>query len=358
MRVLITGVCGYVGSRLVRRWADAGLGWHVIGIDNLSRRGSETNIKPLKRLGVDLVHADLRSTYDVVALPHVDWVVDCAANPSVTAGIDKSGFSSAQIVENNLIGTIHLVEHCRRENAGFVLLSTSRVYSVEELNRIPLREGNTRYVLETPLPVDMRGLSESGISEGFSTMPPISIYGATKLASELVALEYGGAFGFPVWVNRCAVIGGPGQFGKIDQGIFSYWVYSHALGRDLAYIGYNGSGKQVRDVILAEDIADLVSLQIKTQSRPGPRVFNVGGGNRGSMSLQELTTICLDHFGRKVRIDAIPEARAYDIPYYVTDNSRVVSMWNWRPSRSGEELVRELCEWTKANIDIVEKFMC
>ena len=130
MKILLTGACGFAGSTLARAIADAGLAWTLFGFDNLSRIGSELNRPQLGRLGVRLFHGDLRCQSDVDALPVVDWIIDCAANPSVLAGADGQT-SSRQLMEHNLLGTIHLLERCKATKAGFILLSTSRVYAIE-----------------------------------------------------------------------------------------------------------------------------------------------------------------------------------------------------------------------------------
>ena len=354
MRVLITGICGYLGSRLALQFLEYSPGIEILGIDSLSRRGSETNLELLKESGVQVFHGDLRLSSDVRALPETDWVVDCAANPAVLAGIARaSGCTPEQLTQHNLLGTLHVLEYCRERCSGLILLSTSRVYSIEALSSLPLSEADTRYEVLTPVKSDLPGFSERGIAEEFSTAAPISLYGATKLASEILAMEYSSAFGFPLRINRCGVVGGPGQFGKIDQGIFSFWVYSCALGRPLRYIGFGGSGKQVRDCISAEDTAGLVWNQMNDPCRQVQPIVNVGGGREGSMSLLELTNLCELFFGRKIHVAASKETRPYDIPYYVTDTQAVENSWGWRPSRTAEQIVTDLCEWTTNNIDLI-----
>ena len=116
------------------------------------------------------------------------------------------------------------MQACR---AGFVLLSSSRVYSIPPLASFPWNPWTTLIgsIATQDLPP---GVTADGVTEKFSTEPPVSLYGGTKLASECLALEYGAAFGFPVWVNRCGVLAGAGQFGTAEQGIFSYWMHAHA----------------------------------------------------------------------------------------------------------------------------------
>src|SRR5215831_10625855 len=135
MRILITGICGFVGSTLARAWVEAGVNHALYGIDNLSRPGSERNRLVLRRLGITVLHGDIRLASDFEPIPSVDWVIDTAANPSVLAGVNGQT-NARQLVEHNLFGTVNLLEYCRVRRAGFILLSTSRVYSIMELAKI------------------------------------------------------------------------------------------------------------------------------------------------------------------------------------------------------------------------------
>lgn len=348
MRVLITGACGFLGSSLAHellRGADATQP-HVAGIDNLSRAGSETNVQALKRAGVELLHGDLRIAGDLAALGPVDWVIDAAANPSVLAGVDGK-FSSRQVVEHNLVGTLNVLEFCKARKAGFILLSTSRVYSAEALASLPVEVagGAFRPSASVALPP---GLSGKGIAESFSTAAPVSLYGATKLASEQLALEYGSAFGFPVWINRCGVLAGAGQFGRGDQGIFSFWIHSWRAGRPLRYIGFGGNGHQVRDCLHPRDLVPLLLAQMRDPARKAPRVLNVGGGADNSMSLANLSGWCERRFGKKA-VDADPEPRPYDAPWVVMDSTRLQAAWDWRVQTPLASVLEEIAGHAERN---------
>ena len=303
MRILITGVAGFVGSSMAKYFKENFADVELIGIDNLSRRGSEYNLPMLKELGCKLVHGDIRCKDDLDDLPKVDWILDCAAIPTVTAGVDSG---TLQLINNNLTGTIYLLEKCRKDNAGFIILSTSRIYSIDGLVNVPLEETETALRIKKDVPYAL-GFSEYGVAENFSTAAPISLYGATKLASEILALEYHYTFGFPVWVNRCGVIAGPGQFGKIDQGIFSFWIYQYLLNKPLSFIGFGGTGKQVRDMVHPFDVFRMVEMQIKNSATISPRVLNIGGGVDNALSLAELDMFCKKHINAEKQIRQVPE---------------------------------------------------
>src|SRR6476659_2530484 len=147
MKILISGVCGFVGSHLARYLLELHEGITIVGLDNLARSGSETNRVSLKRLGVQLFHGDIRMASDLETLPVADWVIDAAAQPSVLAGRDGKT-STRQLLEHNLLGTINLLEYCRDSCAGFILLSTSRVYSLRGLTQLPLRVESAAFTLE------------------------------------------------------------------------------------------------------------------------------------------------------------------------------------------------------------------
>ena len=182
MKILISGICGFAGSHLARYLLESHEAMAIAGIDNLARPGSETNRVSLQRLGARLFHGDIRMWSDLDSLPASDWVIDAAAQPSVLAGRDGKT-SSRQLLEHNLSGTVNLLEYCRASDAGLILLSTSRVYSIPALTQLPLRAESAAFTLDQTQPWPA-GISLAGVGEAFSTEAPISLYGATKLASE------------------------------------------------------------------------------------------------------------------------------------------------------------------------------
>jgi CDP-paratose 2-epimerase len=346
MKILVSGVCGFVGSSVTQSLLEHDSGLEVIGLDNLSRSGSHLNIEPLRKRGVKLIHADLRSPSDLESIPAIDWIIDAAANPSVLAGIDGAT-SSRQLIEHNLYGTVNLLELAKRHRAGFILLSTSRVYSVRSLSEIPVMAKGDAFApdQEVDLP---QGVSEHGISESFSTAPPLSLYGSSKLASECIALEYGETFGFPVWINRCGVLAGAGQFGRADQGIFSFWINAYLRRAPLKYIGFDGAGHQTRDCLHPRDLLPVLQKQFAAGERQNPRILNFGGGTANSMSLTQLSKWCAARFGAH-SVESDPAPRAFDVPWLVLDSRRAGESWYWRPTISLEAILEEIAQHAEAN---------
>jgi len=346
MKVLISGVCGFAGGHLARYLLESRDDITVVGIDNLARSGSETNRVALKRLGVQLFHGDIRLASDLETLPVVDWVIDAAAQPSVLAGRDGKT-SSRQLLEHNLLGTINLLEYCRSSGAGLILLSTSRVYSIPALTSLPLQAESSAFTLN-PTQAWPAGLSAEGIDESFSTEAPISLYGATKLASERLAQEYAAGFQVPVWINRCGVLAGGGQFGTAEQGIFSYWLHAHFARRTLKYLGFGGNGFQVRDALHPRDLARMVDFQLRSTG-PG-RMLNVSGGRANSMSLAQLNAWCDERFGSHTPI-ADGSERPYDVPWLILDAGKARPETGWSPQISLLQILEEIAEHAVAHPD-------
>lgn len=339
MRVLITGGGGFVGSSIalmLRRDHD----WEVVAFDNLKRRGSELSLRRLAEGGVEFLHGDIRNLDDFEAAGRPDLIIECSAEPSVRAGSDGN---PRYVVNTNLVGAFNCLEFARRHQSATLFLSTSRVYSIAALRALPLSAGPARFTLP-----DGRcgtGWSSRGITEAFPTNGVRSLYGATKLASELLIEEYSAMFGLPAIVNRCGVITGPWQMGKVDQGFFVLWAARHLYGGALSYTGFEGAGLQVRDVLHIADLYALIEHQIKHLETLAGRVFNVGGGINSSISLRELTELCHVRAGKRIAIGSNPATRPEDIPYYVTDNSMVTAQTGWTPKYTIERSLDDVFGW-------------
>jgi CDP-paratose 2-epimerase len=219
-----------------------------------------------------------------------------------------------------------------------------------------LVENTTRLALASHQSIP--GVSERGISEKFPTDSSRSLYGTSKLASEYLVQEYTANYGLKSVINRCGVIAGPGQFGKVDQGVFTLWVARHFFNQPLKYTGFGGTGKQVRDLIHIQDLISLLEKQIHSKSVFDAQTFNVGGGTRSSVSLLELTNVCREITGNSVAIVSEKDSSAVDIPWYVSDSSKVQAIFDWQPEHTVVQLVTDIKEWLSSNQSILKQSFC
>jgi CDP-paratose 2-epimerase len=345
MRVLVTGGAGFVGGSVAVHLAGR-RDCEVIALDNLRRRGSELILPRLAAAGVSFVHGDVREPADLAAVGPVDALVECSAEPSVLAGVD-GGLD--YLVRSNLVGAYNSLEHCRAHGAQLVFCSTSRVYPHTRLAGLALEETETRFVAAADQ--EQPGVSAAGISEAFPLDGPRTFYGATKLAAELLVAEYAHVFGLRTVVNRFGVIAGPWQMGKVDQGIVAFWLAAHRFGRPLSYIGFGGSGKQVRDVLHVDDAAALIVRELDEPDLFAGAVVNAGGGAAGSVSLLELTELCRAATGRETPVTSSDETRPGDVPWYVSDCGRLQTLCGWRPTRTPEQVVADVGTWVAEHED-------
>jgi CDP-paratose 2-epimerase len=345
-RLLITGGAGFVGSNLAVALASRHPEWEIVALDNLYRRGSELNLPRLEEAGVEFVRGDVREPGDLAGLPELTALIECSAEPSVMSGTDGD---TSYLVHTNLTGAYNCLELARRDGAFLVFLSTSRVYPVEPQVRLKLEEGETRF--EIAAEQEVPGVSPAGISERFPLEGARTLYGATKLAAELLIEEYRAGQGVPAVIDRCGVIAGPWQMGKVDQGVFTHWMLAHHFGNPLTYIGFGGEGKQVRDLLHVEDLADLVERQLLDSASWDGRTVNVGGGRECSLSLRETTAICRQLTGNEVPIEPVAETRTGDVPIYLSDCGKLFGLDEWRPRRSAEQVLTDIHDWVAADED-------
>jgi CDP-paratose 2-epimerase len=344
VRILVTGGAGFVGANLSIGLAFRHPDWELVALDNLHRHGSELNLPRLEGSRIRFLRGDVRKPADLTELEPIDALIECSAEPSALAGTDGD---TAYAVQTNLTGAYNCLELARREGAQLLFLSTSRVYPIERQLELNYTEGPTRFELSEDQ--DLPGVSAAGISERFPLDGPRTLYGATKLGAELLIEEYASSFGLRTVVNRCGVIAGPWQMGKVDQGVFAFWLFNHHFGLPLQYIGYDGSGKQVRDLLHVVDLVDLVEKQLAEPDRWAGFTGNVGGGPGCSLSLLEATGICRELTGNEVPIESVAEERLGDVPIYLSDCSLLFERTKWRPRYSAREILADINEWTIAN---------
>ncbi len=352
MKILITGGAGFVGSSLCISLKKKYPQYTLIAFDNLKRRGSELNLADLREGGIEFVHGDIRNPEDIASVGAFDLLIEASAEPSVMAGLDSD---PTYVINNNLFGSIHCFNACLKHKARLIFLSTSRVYPIETIEKANFNEEATRFSFADEQPV--AGLSAKGISEKLSLDGARSFYGTTKLSSELFIQEYAAFYGLKAAITRFGVIAGPRQMGKTDQGVVTLWMAKHYWEQSLKYIGYGGTGKQVRDILHIDDVVELIDLQIHEIEKFEGRIFNAGGGPENSASLLEMTAICEKISGNKINIGSETETRPADLRMYITDNTMITNETGWAPKRSVETVFADIYRWIKGNEQQLETIL-
>ena len=331
-KILITGGCGFVGSNLCIFLNKKK--YKVSSLDNLSRKGSRYNLNLLKKLNIKNHKINIENYHQISKLPKFDIIIDCCAEAAVE--VSKNNFD--KVINTNLIGTINILKKVKNDKSKIIFLSSSRVFPIKKINEIFKQK-----VLNNSL-VIKKMFSENSETNGAKT-----IYGVTKLASEMFIEEFSYAFNIKYIINRCGVISGPLQFGKQDQGFVSLWIWRHLMKKKLSYIGYGGKGNQTRDVLHIYDLCELIFMQIKKIGSINNSLFTVGGSTKSNISLKKLTKICQEITGNKLRITKVKKTSIYDIPYFITDNSKVIKSYNWKPERNILNIVKDTYNWLKNN---------
>jgi CDP-paratose 2-epimerase len=349
VRILVTGGAGFVGSHIALFFKREEPASTVVALDNLRRRGSELALQRLASGGVEFRHGDIRNSEDLADTGSLDVLVECSAEPSVQAGLNGG---ERYLIDTNLIGTINCLDHARRHGAAVIFLSTSRVYPIAHLRALPLVPTETRFVI--PAASTGPGWSARGITEEFPLAGSRSLYGATKLCSELIIAEYVAHCGLRAVINRCGVLAGPWQMGKIDQGFVVLWAARHFFGGVLSYNGFGGAGLQVRDVLHVADLYSLIREQIAKIEIHTGKIYNVGGGADCSVSLKELTQKCAQRAGQRLALVSRPATDPVDIPFYVTDNTAVTAATGWRPRLSVGHILDDVFGWLRNHRGEVE----
>ena len=345
-QIMITGGAGFVGSNLAIRLKSDHPEVTIIVLDNLKRRGSELILERLKKYGIDFQHADVRNKADLEGVSG-DLIIECSAEPSAQAGIN-GGLD--YLVDTNLGGALNCLNLAAALKADFLFLSTSRVYPFDRIGELSFKETATRFEFNTS--AVKSGVSAKGISEDFPLAGVRTFYGATKLAAEYLIKEYIHFKKIKAIINRCGLITGPWQMGKVDQGVVVFWLAAHILGKPLKYIGWGG--KQVRDFINISDLYELVKLQLDDFDAHSGSIFNVGGGRDFSFSLLELTKACQKVTGRKIKITDDPATRDGDICWYIGDSSKARACFDWAPRKNITQTLEEINEWAQAHKKFIE----
>jgi len=333
MKILITGGCGFVGSNLAIYLKKNLISSKIDSLDNLSRNGALLNFQRLRKNKIKNFKIDISNNTAVQSLPRYDLVIDCCAE----AAVEASKREIDRVFNTNLLGTFNILKKCTKDKSNLIFLSSSRVYSIKQLYKLKK--------------------NKSLINEKFDTLEPKSIYGFCKHSSEQLIKEFSFLYKIKYIINRFGVISGPWQFGKQDQGFVSLWVWKHINKKRLSYIGFDGKGSQIRDVIHISDVCKLIALQIKKINNIYNLTINVGGGKKNAISLKNLTKLCQNITSNKIKISSIKTTSEYDIPYYITDNSKVKKIYKWTPTKSFLHIIQDVYIWMLSNKKILKKYI-
>ena len=339
MKILITGGCGFVGSNLALFLKKKGFSVHTL--DNLTRKGSTYNSNLLKKQKIKNYKINISNIKKIKSLPKYDLILDCCAEAAVE--ISKNDFD--KVINTNLIGTINILKKSKNDKSKIIFISSSRIYPLEEMNKV-IKNKNLKSKIKI----------SKMFSEKDKIIGPKTIYGLTKLCSEMLIEEFSYAYQLKYLINRCGVISGPLQFGKQDQGFVSLWIWRHLNKKKLSYIGYGGYGNQIRDVLHIDDLSELILLQIKNINKINNKLFTVGGSKTSYTSLSQLTKLCQKITGNKIKMGKVSKTSSYDIPYYLSDNTHVSNTYRWKPKRNINQVVMDTFLWLKKNKPIIKKY--
>lgn len=334
MKLLITGGCGFLGSNLASHAIK--LGMEVIVFDNLSRLGSTDNLKWLQSQGkFTFVHGDIRNKNDVTRLITKympDDVFHLAGQVAMTTSIDNPQMD----FEVNVGGTVNLLEAIRQFNpeCGVIYSSTNKVYG--DLEQFKYRETETRYeCIEKP-----NGFDES-VQLSFH-----SPYGCSKGAADQYMLDYARIFGLKTVVFRHSSMYGGRQFATYDQGWIGWFCQKavEASRGSKESFTISGNGKQVRDVLHADDMISLYFSTFGNLDKVKGNAFNVGGAINNSLSLLELFKLLEEYSATKLKYIELP-VRESDQRVFVADINKININTGWAPHVTAAAGVRKMYEW-------------
>ena len=341
MKILITGGCGFVGSNIAIFLKKKLKKVNICSLDNLMRKGSSQNRNRLLKYNIKNYKINIEKYEKIKSLKKFDLIIDCCAEPA----IEVSKKEPDRVFNTNLMGTFNILKKCVNDKANIIFLSSSRVYSIRKLRAL-VKDLN----IKSPLKIKKK------ITENFETESASSLYGFTKIASEKLIKEFFFNTNLKYLINRFGVISGPWQFGKQDQGFASLWVAKHFFKKRLSYIGFGGKGHQVRDIIHINDVCSIILLQIQNLKKINNQTFNIGGGDKNKISLQDLTIKCEKITKNKIKISKNKRTSLFDIPYFVTDNSKIYKFYKWRPLHSIDRLLYDIYIWLKENKNFKKYF--
>lgn len=339
MKYLITGGCGFIGCNFAAKLLDRGD--KVIILDNLSRRGSEENLKYLKSLGGKIIfnRADICRDFIEIekAVEKVEAVFHLAGQTAVTTSL----IDPRKDFEANCLGTINLLEAIRKSSNKPTLIyaSTNKVYG--KLEGMEIKKRGNRYCFKN----ERLGVSEKQQLDFYSP------YGCSKGAADQYVRDYSRSFDLKTVVMRQSCIYGPRQFGIEDQGWVAWFTIASILNKKIVIYG---DGKQVRDVLCVDDLFRAWDLAVKNINKVSGEIFNVGGGPNNSLSLLELISYLEKLLQVRVNFN-FSDWRLGDQLVYISDISKLNTQLNWKPEISTSQGLKEMIYWIKNNIEKIRR---
>jgi CDP-paratose 2-epimerase len=339
MKVLVTGGCGFLGSHVCEFYA--GKGVQVIAFDNLTKHelkrtgynsdaAREHVLNFLKELKTEMVAGDIRNKDELLkATKDCDYIIHTAAQPAMTISVENPELD----LITNVVGTFNALEAARKRDVPVVICSTIHVYG-NKINET-LTEGKTRFLRQPPT------IDENHPLMGGSTTP----LHASKRAAELYAQTFVDTYGLKAAVFRLTGMYGPRQFGGEDHGWVANFTIRTALGKPITLFG---TGKQVRDILYAEDAVRAFDAFFETKACG---IYNIGGGIDRAISLAECIKLIEEITGKKAEINYAPK-RTGDLWYFVCDITKAKEKLGWKPETSNEDGVGKLTRWVMQNMKI------
>ena len=332
--ILITGGCGFVGTNLAIYLKNELKNFSVYSVDSLKKTYSNFNLNILKKNKIINFRIDICSEKFLKIKRKFDFIIDCSADPSV----ENSKKNSKNVFNNNLKTTLNILEKSKKDKSNIIFISSSRIYPLAESNKKFLLKNNSLFNEKTNI-------------DGIKTL-----YGFTKYASELLIKEYSYIFNIKYIINRSGIITGPLQFGKVEQGLISLWLWRHLNNLKLDYIGYGGKGSQVRDILYVKDFSLLIKKQILAFSKINNQLFCIGGGKNNSLSLKQLTKKCQGITKNHPHIGSVQQTSKYDIPFFISSNKKIKKFYNWSPKTNIDNILKKNLEWLKKDYKKIKKF--
>lgn len=340
MRYLITGGVGFIGTNFADQLLSRGE--EVVVFDNFSKKGSYLNARWLKEKHgnkkIKIVKGDICSDLKELGnlVEKTDIIYHLAAQTAVTVSVQNPRID----FEVNAIGTFNLLEAIRQKNSKAILIysSTNKVYgSIED---IPVSENKTRY-------------SYTNLS-GISELVPLDLYspyGCSKGAADQYVRDYSRIYNLSTVVFRQSCIYGPHQFGVEDQGWVAWFVIASLLNRKITIFG---NGKQTRDILYIDDLFSAWDLATKNIEKARGDIFNIGGGQKNSISVNEILLLLERKIKNKIEI-SYDGWRPGDQKIFVSDNKKLIDRLGWKPKTNINFGLEKLIKWALENKNQIEK---